>query len=547
MYIKKNWVDGELITNEDLNHIEDGLEDVDYRIDSSVEVLDRRISLSTPPDWYYPKNIPAAILGSGGLPDTFSGGTYESFYDWILNPLLRDFPEYVTKTTLGRDSSGSYNVYKYEFIPENYDRTIVITSCVHGKEYTPFFGLNLFLDKVCRDYMNDSNLNFIHEKVKIVYIPIVNPWGFVNTKRHTSSTVDLNRNTSYRWEEYTSSKGQFGGVYYKGTAAFSEVESQYVKQVVESVEFDNLVGYIDYHNIVSIDAEKILYFPRFAENASNKYAELINNFNPELNENRAILGSSSVPSFSNWAGHRFNVNACNPEFNEEVYGPERNEFVMRKFVEWAGNIFLVLAKENRIANSQRVNPFIKMLIWNRDTTLPDTEDSYRMSNKGHRILKSDNYNNFNASRFEMNINGEYTVEIKGNVRVYAEKDCTLHLEPFVYQRYSPEQNYSTMTDEGRFEEIVRLKAGQEIFVPINALLHGFFSNYNDEDSTRADKIHFRIRAKTDVASAAWITGYKVTLNFTPSEFGKCIEINKVIDRDVLEVIYPTRINEDLDD
>ena len=45
-------------------------------------------------------------------------------------PLVEDFPNYVTKTTLGKDSSKLYNIYKYEFTPKEYDRTIVLLSNV---------------------------------------------------------------------------------------------------------------------------------------------------------------------------------------------------------------------------------------------------------------------------------------------------------------------------------------------------------------------------------------------------------------------------------
>lgn len=524
------------------NTLNDRLNNVDQVQAQTNAQLSETVKIA---DWYYPKQIQGTALGTNGVPNAYTHDNYELFYDWILNPLVEEYSDYVHKTILGKDSSNTYNIYRYEFVPEKYDRTIIVLSNVHGNEYTSFFGLCRFVDELCRNYETDSNLYFLRNKVKLVIIPIVNPWGFVNSNRRNSNAVDLNRNTSYRWEEYTSASGQVGGKYYKGSAPFSEVESQYVKSLVQELSNDNLVGFIDLHTLNTIEAEKVLYYPRFAQNALSELHEVLEKFDSETRDERTIYSSSTVPTFSNWVVHTYGVNGCNPEWSNTAYGKNRGEFLMRKHVEWVANITLAIAKANRKAKANKSGASAYTLMWDRDENA-GSEDENRISNLGHRVLKSDNFSNFETSKYNIQIDRESVVTFNGHVRVYAQSDCTLYLDPLVYQQYSPEQNYTTLEREGRFTEVVRLKAGNEIYIPITATLQGFHTNYNDENSSRAGDVHFRLRAKATVANAAYITGYKVNISITPSDLGKCVVIER-LGKDAYETVFPLRLSEEIDD
>lgn len=524
------------------NTLNDRLNNSEQKLDETNVQLSETVKIS---DWYYPKQIQGTVLGTNGVPSAYNHDNYELFYDWILNPLVKEYPDYARKTILGKDSSNAYNVYRYEFAPKKYDRTIIILSNVHGNEYTSFFGICRFLDELCRNYKNDSNLYFVHHKVKLVVIPIVNPWGFVNSNRRNINGVDLNRNSDYRWEEYTSENGLPGGKYYKGASPFSEKESQYIKTTIEAYKDDNLVGFIDLHTLNTIEAEKVLYYPRFAQNALTDLHKVLEGFNPGTSNNRAIYSSSAVPTFSNYAAHTYKINACNPEFSNQAYGGKRTEALMTKYVEWIANIVLAIAKANRKAKANHGGAKLHTLIWNRDETIAE-EDENRVSGLGHRVLKSDNFNNFEISKYNIQIDRESVVTFSGHVRVYAESDCTLYLDPLVYQQYSPEQNYNTLVEENRFAEVARLKAGNEVYIPIAASLQGFHTNYNDVSSTRAGNVHFRLRAKATASNAAYITGYKVNILVTPSDLGKCVVIDK-LGKGGYGTIYPLRLSEEIED
>ena len=118
-------------------------------ISNQLKVLKDNLYLSS---WYEPKpdSIKSTMRGEETIPSEYSFENYEKFYDWILNPLVRDFPELVTKRALGKDQSDNFNIYRYDIKSETADRTLIITSCLHGNEVTSFYGICRFLDELIR-------------------------------------------------------------------------------------------------------------------------------------------------------------------------------------------------------------------------------------------------------------------------------------------------------------------------------------------------------------------------------------------------------------
>ena len=496
-------------------------------------------------DWYTPLNILGTKNGTNGVPAERNKATYEAQYDWVLNRLMREHPDYISKTVLGKDASGTYNIYRYDFTPADYDRTILILSNVHGNEYTSFYGVCRLMEDLCERHQSNALLSELRERVRIVLLPIVNPWGFINGRRQNSNDVDLNRNANYRWSEYTTADSQLGGRYYKGTEPFSEVESQYVRQVVEELMESNFVGSMDLHTITTIEAEKVLYYPRFQGNLKQEFAKLMTAYQPETGLNREIFATSNLPTLSNWIAHHAKINACNPEWCNAAYGNSRDDFLMRKHVEWIGNILVTLSRASKPQLSSVAQPFTKFYTWKKDKTLGAVDDANRMSNKGHRVLNSNNYNTFSLSQVNIEVDSEYIMHLTGHVQVTVERACTLHLEPLIYQQHSSEQSYNVMTAENRYEEEVDLTPGVH-YIPIQGVLHVFHSNYNDSNSSRSGLVHFRLRAKTNVTDSVWISGYKANLAFTPSDRDIPVTVDR-LGHDRYEVVYPTQVMEDIED
>jgi hypothetical protein len=136
----------------------------------------------------------------------------------------------VTKRSLGKDQSGLYDLYEYDFKPKNYSRTILLSSGMHTYELSASFGLaHFFMHLMTRPYLHDG-FKFLRENVRIKFIPIINPWGFnQNPKTYGNSRgVNPNRNfdSNGRWAAYEGNTNEFDQ---KGTAPFSEAETQILR------------------------------------------------------------------------------------------------------------------------------------------------------------------------------------------------------------------------------------------------------------------------------------------------------------------------------
>lgn len=529
---------------------------LNYTADEINSILSKAddFSVSYRKDWYKPITQNDTILGSETIPLEYSMNNYEGFLDWIMNKLLLENPDYITKTTLGFDTSNTYKIYKYDFKPVDYEKTIILFSCLHGNEYTSFFGLCRFLETLCNNPNKDANLEYLRNNIRFVVVPIANPWGFINEERQNVNGVDLNRNFNYRWEELVSKTSQIGETYYKGTSPLSEEESKLFDGLVQSLcnEDCNLVASIDFHTIITVDAEKILYYPRFHDNIISELRNVMETYS--FGENRCIFSSSSLPTLSNHMSFHYGLNCCNPEWNNKCYGVDRNSVNMTQWVEYMGNIILAMAKYSGKRMTPVKGAFSKNLLYYADPTLLE-EDSNRMSYKGFRIpnTEEDNYYTMETSKYEFKIDSQYIIKVSGMVQVVVEKETEICILPMLYQKYAPEQKYSTIEEETRYEVKFKGVPGQTYFIPINACIQGYHSNYNVYEETetqkktaRADVVHFRFKAVSDITSAAYICAYNVNILGIPSDVGVAVSIENVTESG-LTTIFPLRLPEDIED
>lgn len=175
--------------------------------------------------------------------------------------LVTAYPNYITKTLLGKDASGVHDVYKYEFKPEELSRPsgtkvmpkIIITSGMHGFETLSINALCWFMEDICTDWQTNEALEYLRHNIHFVIMPLVNPWSYANQTRVNANSVDINVNFDYNWDTYVSQnvKDPIRSTY-KGSAPFSEVETQYLRNLLYANK--DAVAYVDYHtNAGSLD------------------------------------------------------------------------------------------------------------------------------------------------------------------------------------------------------------------------------------------------------------------------------------------------------
>lgn len=142
--------------------------------------------------WYVPEPV-GDIMGEEG-----SWGNQKWTSDEVINhlyePVRQRHPDYITREVIGKDETGTYDMYGYVYAPENYEATIFLASGVHGDEKTTFFALAKVMQMIADAEPEDNLLFTLRHKVRFVVIPIVNVWSVSTAQVRTNSTgMDLNR------------------------------------------------------------------------------------------------------------------------------------------------------------------------------------------------------------------------------------------------------------------------------------------------------------------------------------------------------------------
>jgi predicted deacylase len=200
---------------------------------------------------------------------TFLSTFYDRYLGYNTNGV------FVGKKALGKDTSGTYDIYQYEFRPQNYTRTFMISSGMHTYEMPAYFGLARWI----QEYMEgtDDVFKWLRENVRVICIPIVNPWGFNQSPKMYGTVNGVNPNRNFDdlnggWANYQSNNNEWNK---KGSSAFSESETQILRdwafRYSDVAEF-----YIDCHTGLGCSRANYgdvwLYF-----NSNNPNASKVNN------------------------------------------------------------------------------------------------------------------------------------------------------------------------------------------------------------------------------------------------------------------------------
>ena len=473
---------------------------IDEKIDKELNVADDATYLFTPPF------IASAEQGVNETPNNNDpDDNRKVFYDKFVDN------KYVTKKYVGKDQSNQYNVYAYDFKPQNYTKTLFITSCIHGNEYSAFYALSRFMDLVVNEWNKYSQLAYIRKNVRVVIVPIVNPWGFANRERENVNNVDLNRNFDYHWSNGSGTRST--GKNYKGSKPFSERESRNMKALVESL--GDITAHVDCHNIVSQLSDYCLFYPRFANQPNNVMTELLS----EISDHGDYVtwGSSTLASFSNWVGINHGTTSFLPEVYEGRAGKPRGAQEMWRSVYYLGNIIVKLAKldtnkEGRIANQ----PIVKSLVYSSRFDKKDTKPFSLIAKKDYqRMLMT-------QQRFQVTANG--FVELNGSITVEVDRNTTIAIAPYVVQNYHPYSGNGKSRRRHLYRVRMPVKKGWHT-IPLHAIAPVQYS------TTSPDKVHrsSEVMGVVDILrtkGVARVRNMIINLTFTPSHTHTAVQILK---------------------
>jgi len=159
--------------------------------------------------------------------DTFSYSETYSQQIALIDSYTTNYNGIVNKVNIGKDGSGTYDMFAYEFIPSSYQYTALFTSGAHGDEpYSKYASIE-FIRRICNHTGGDF-IEYMAENYRIFIIPIINPYGFENSQRYPYDGVDISANFDYCWDDQTYNPTK------KGIAPFSISETQNIKTYFKS-------------------------------------------------------------------------------------------------------------------------------------------------------------------------------------------------------------------------------------------------------------------------------------------------------------------------
>ena len=211
---------------------------------------------------FVPENVSDEwkVTGNYGELSMSTAEFLELFYDDFVTE--QPVGVNVTKKPIGKDESGQYDMWEYDFCPANYSRTILLSSGMHAYELSASFGLANFIGNLYTDTENEA-FSYIRNNVRVKVVPIVNPWGFNQYPKKYGNINGVNPNRNFdidgQWASYPSYTPTENEWNVKGSAPFSEAEVHNLARWAE--ENYNAEFWIDCHTGESYsDKDLWLYY-----------------------------------------------------------------------------------------------------------------------------------------------------------------------------------------------------------------------------------------------------------------------------------------------
>jgi murein tripeptide amidase MpaA len=198
-----------------------------------------------------------AIAPRGWFDDYKTYADISAYVDTLV--ALR--PDLVTRLTLGPslEARTIFGIKITSSVNGPDKPAVLFNGCQHAREWISPATVMYIADRLIRDYDTDPHVQQLVDDVIFYIVPIVNPDGYTYTwtnerlwrknRRNNgdgSFGVDLNRNWGEGWGLDSGSSGFPGSETYRGTAPFSEPETQVVRDFV--LAHPEIGAHIDFHS-----------------------------------------------------------------------------------------------------------------------------------------------------------------------------------------------------------------------------------------------------------------------------------------------------------
>ncbi|MEL6987435.1 MAG: M14 family metallopeptidase, partial [Bacteroidota bacterium] len=212
-------------------------------------------------------------------PRNYQEGSMGGFltYDELLQTLDQMstlYPNLITsKKAIGNYTTQNGNEIYYIKVSDNpnddeiEENQIIYTALHHAREPGSLSQMIFYIWYLLENYKDDLEIQYIVDNTELYFMPCVNPDGYEynesiapngggrwrkNRRDNGNSTgVDLNRNYGFNWGwDDGGSSPDGNSEVYRGTEAFSEPETQAVKDLCEANNFKIALNYHSFGNLL---------------------------------------------------------------------------------------------------------------------------------------------------------------------------------------------------------------------------------------------------------------------------------------------------------
>ena len=215
-------------------------------------------------------------LRTGGTPPGFNYGSmggYLTYSEMVaeLDEMKTMYPNLITvKTNLGNSVEGRavwmVKISDNPDVEEVQEEGVLYTGLIHAREPISMMNLIYFMQYILSQYNTDPEIACLINNRELYFIPCANPDGYVynqttnpsggglwrkNRKNNGDGTfgVDLNRNFGYQWGfDNNGSSPTTSSETYRGTGAFSEIETQNYQNFANTYSVNNALNHHSYSN-----------------------------------------------------------------------------------------------------------------------------------------------------------------------------------------------------------------------------------------------------------------------------------------------------------
>ena len=313
-----------------------------YNLGNGIPVGSRFLNpVKSDNKWWIPpvfKPLPSGEYTSNGVNS-----------DWVDSEYYKELETLsdikVTKSILGQDCTGTYNIYKYVFEPHKYDNTILLFSGVHGTERQAFHQLGRFINHLYRTH--DHHLADLRNNTRVIVIPVCNPSGVANNTYRTADNLDINRDYDFRTPF--------------GETMFKAVETRIIRDVI--AEYKNELSFImDWHTVANHSGYGDIYLVykdttpvvSVMEEVASYFGDMFKRIKDREPEYQ--IGGNLYNNSVSWGWSCEGVVTVIPETNENTWGNDFNdEYHCYKALEFYGNAVLALLRSDVHSEAKEIN------------------------------------------------------------------------------------------------------------------------------------------------------------------------------------------------